>query len=104
MSGIFGMIDPTVTLGNLIEIASIIGGGLLVLIRLNNNVVSLKIDVGGMQVEIKKLGDILIAQANLRGELQGITTRLNTAESDIRDLRHGDGFIRGPRGVDKEYL
>lgn len=97
------MIDPTVTLGNLIEIASIIGGGLLVLIRLNNNVVSLKVDVSGMQVEIKKLGEILITQASLRGEIQGLTTRLATAETDIRNLQHGDGFIRGPRGIDREY-
>lgn len=96
-------IDYSITLGNIVEIASILSGGLMVLIKLNNNVVSLKTDVGGMQVEIKKLGDILVAQANLRGELQGITTRLGTAESDIRDLRHGDGFIRGPRGLDKEY-
>lgn len=87
------MIDPTVTLGNLIEIASIIGGGLLVLIRLNNNVVRLTNDVGGMQAEIKKLGDILIAQANIRGEIQGITTRLTTAEQDIRELRHLEGFV-----------
>lgn len=98
------MIDYTITIGNIMEVASIVGGGLMVLIKLNNNVVSLKTDVGGMQTEIKKLGDILIAQANLRGEIQGITTRLATAESDLRDLRHGDGFIRGPRGVDKEYL
>lgn len=97
------MIDPTVTLGNLIEIASIIGGGLLVIIRLNNNVVKLTTDVGGMQVEIKKLGDILIAQANLRGEIQGMSTRLSMAESDIRDLRKGDGFIRGTHGIDREY-
>lgn len=99
------MIDPTVTLGNLIEIASIIGGGLLVLIRLNNNVVSLKTDVGSMQTEIKKLGEILIDQANIRGEIQGLATRLSTAESDIRDLRKGDGFIVPNRrhGINGEY-
>lgn len=97
-------IDYSITLGNIVEVASILSGGLMVLIKLNNNVVSLKNDVGGMQTEIKKLGDILVAQANLRGEIQGITTRLATAEADIRDLRHGDGFIRGPRGLDKEYL
>ena len=97
------MIDPTITLGNLIEIASIIGGGLLVLIRLNNNVVKLTSDVGGMQNEIKKLGEILIAQANIRGELNGLDRRLSSAEQDIRDLRKGDGFIRGPHGIDREY-
>lgn len=94
MSGsIFSLIDPTVTLGNLIEIGSIVVGGLLVLVRLNNNVVRLTTDFGSMQVEIKKLGEILITQANIRGELQGITTRLSTAEQDIRELRHGDGFV-----------
>lgn len=90
---VFSLIDPTVTVGNLIEIASIIFGGLMVLIRLNNNVVRLTTDVGGMQLEIKKLGDILIAQANIRGEIQGVTTRLATAEQDIRELRHLEGFV-----------
>ena len=93
MTSILGMVDPTITLGNLIEIASIIGGGILVLIRLNNNVVKLTTDVNGMQVEIRKLGDILIAQANIRGEIQGLSTRLSTAEQDIREMRHLEGFV-----------
>lgn len=96
-------IDYTITLGNMIEIASIIGGGLLVLIRLNNNVVSLKTEVSGMQDEIKKLGEIMIAQADIRGELKGIGARLTTAEQDIREVRHGDGFVRGALGIDREY-
>jgi hypothetical protein len=57
----------------------------------------------GMQVEIKKLGEILIAQADIRAELRGFGNRLSITEQDIRDLRKGDGFIRGPHGVDKEY-
>jgi hypothetical protein len=96
-------IDYTITLGNLIEIGSIIGGGLMVLIKLNNNVVSLKTEVSGMQDEIKKLGDILIAQADIRSELKGLGTRLTTAEQDIREVKHGDGFVRGTRGIDREY-
>lgn len=96
-------IDYTITLGNIVEVASIIGGGLMVLIKLNNNVVSLKTEVNGMQDEIKKLGDILIAQADIRSELRGLGTRLATAEQDIREVQHGDGFVRGPRGIDREY-
>lgn len=98
MTGILGMIDPTITVGNLVEIASIIGGGLLVLIRLNNSVVRLTTDVAGMQTEIKKLGDILIAQANIRGEINGIVTRMSTAEADIRELRHLEGFVIPRKG------
>jgi hypothetical protein len=56
-----------------------------------------------MQTEIKKLADVLIAQADIRGELRGFSTRLDNAEKDIRELRHGSGFIRGPAGIDREY-
>lgn len=96
-------IDYTIPLGDIIKVAILAGGGVLALVKLNNNVVSLKVDVGSMQTEIKKLGEVLIAQASLRGEIQGLGTRLSMAESDIRDLRHGDGFIRGPHGIDHEY-
>lgn len=96
-------IDYTITLGNMIEIASILSGGLMVMVRLNNNVVSLKTEVSGMQDEIKKLSEIMIAQADIRSELKGLGTRLTTAEQDIREVRHGDGFVRGSHGIDREY-
>lgn len=96
-------IDYTIPLGDIIKIGAVVGGGLLALIKLNNNVVSLKVDVGSMQGEIKKLGEILVAQADIRGELRGFGGRLDNAERDIRDLRKGDGFIRGPHGIDREY-
>lgn len=77
---LIGMIDPTITLGNIIEIGSIIGGGLLVLIKLNNSVVGLKTDVATMQEEIKKIGDVLI-------QLAVTGTRLTNVEADIREMR-----------------
>lgn len=91
------MIDPTVTLGNIIEITSILGGGLLVLVKLNNSVTVLKTDVALMQREIVKIGDVLT-------KLAVTETRLSNIEQDIRDLRHGDGFIRDRRNsIDGEY-
>lgn len=80
------MIDPTITLGNIIEISSIIGGGLLALIRINNNVVKLNTDVKGMQDEIKKIGDVLIVQTDQN-------RRIINLEDDVRELRHGDGYV-----------
>lgn len=77
---LIGMIDPTITLGNIIEIASIIGGGVAVLIKLNNSVVGLKTDVATMQEEIKKIGDVLI-------QLAVTGTRLSNVEQDIREMR-----------------
>ncbi len=97
------MIEQTITVGNIIEIAAIIGGGITVFITLRNTVANIKDDVAGMQLEIKKLGEILIAQANIRGEIKVIESRMLAAEQDIRELRHGDGFVKGNRGIEREY-
>lgn len=87
------MIEQTITLGNIIEIISIIGGGISVFVTLRNTVANIKIEVTGMQTEIKKLGEILIAQADIRGELRVLGTRITATEQDVRELRHGDGFV-----------
>jgi hypothetical protein len=92
-------IDYTITIGNLIEIASIIGGGILVMITLRNDVGNMKTEMKGIQTEVKKIGDVLITQADQN-------RRILHLEEDVRDLRHGRGFIRtGPTvvGIDGEY-
>ncbi|MDB6086567.1 MAG: hypothetical protein JWN43_4448 [Gammaproteobacteria bacterium] len=104
------VIDYTITIGNIIEIGSIIGGGLAVLWTLKADVNTLKSgaetlknNLAAMQAEIKKLGDILVSLADMRGEIKVLNTRVTAAEQDIRELQHGDGFVKGPRGVDREY-
>jgi hypothetical protein len=102
--GISVMIEQTITIGNIIEIASILAGGLTVFITLRNTVANIKTEVAGMQLEIKKLGEILVAQADIRGELKVLSTRISATEEDIRNLRKGEGFITGRRSsVDGEY-
>jgi hypothetical protein len=108
-------VDYTITIGNMIEIGSIVIGGFIVFMTLRYDVRALKSDTTGlkvdftsMQSEIKKLGDILINLADIRGEIKGLTQRVFTSEQDIRELRHGDGFIQKsnrPRGnnPDGEY-
>ena len=73
-------IDWNITVGNIIEITSILGGGVLVLNSLKNTVINLKNDVGEMQNEIKKIGDVLtnMAVANVR---------IDNLEQDVRDLK-----------------
>ena len=92
------MIDYTITLGNIIEISSIVGGGLLVLITLKSDVKSLKREFAGMQEEIKKLGEVLI-------KLAVAETRIANVESDIRELRRGHGWVtsQSRETVDGEY-
>jgi hypothetical protein len=100
------VIDYTITVGNMIEIGSILGAGVLLLVTLKSdvsalktNTVDLRVDFVEMQTEIKKIGDVLIAQADQN-------RRILHLEEDVRELRHGRGFVRTATaggGVDGEY-
>ncbi len=98
------IIEGTITYGNLIEITSIIAGGATVFATLKSTVANVKAEVAAMQMEIKKLGEILVAQADIRGELKGLGARADRAEQDIRDLQHAS--VRNgnySRSIDGEY-
>lgn len=89
-------IDYTITIGNMVEIASILIGGIYALATIKSNVGTIKTEVGEMQVEIKKISDVLINQADQN-------RRIIHLEEDVREMRHGHGFVSGPRGIDREY-
>ena len=94
--GLALMIEQTITIGNIIEIFVIGAGGISVFENKKNTVASIKREVDSMQIELKKLGEILIAQADMRGEMRVLDTRVLAIEGDIRDMQHGRGFIKGP--------
>lgn len=99
--------DFTITLGSMIETGVILGGGIAAMATLKTTVSALKEEVavskretgekiGEMQLEIKKIGEVLINQADQN-------RRIIHLEDDVRELRHGRGFVQGDRGVDREY-
>jgi hypothetical protein len=90
------MIDYSITIGNIVEVGSVLIGGLYALATIKSNVGMLKTEVGDMQTEIKKISEVLINQADQN-------RRLIHLEEDVRELRHGRGFVQGGRGVDREY-
>jgi prefoldin subunit 5 len=93
-SGINLMIEQTITIGNIIEIFSIIGGGLTVLVTLKNTVSNIRDKVDGMQKEIQKLAEVITKMA--------VTDlRITNLENEVRDLRHGRGFVQ--KAIDGEY-
>jgi hypothetical protein len=59
---------------------------------------SIETAILGMQVDFKKLTDVLINQADMQA-------RVTRAEADIRDLRHGRGFVtpRSEDGINGEW-
>jgi hypothetical protein len=99
------MIDYTITVGNIIEIGVLtvggiitVGGGLLALGSFRNTVENLTRDMTDMKAEIKKVGEVLTKMA--------VTdNRLSNVEQDIRELRHGVGFVqsRSNDGINGEY-
>lgn len=77
------------------------------LLTLKNDVTSLQTgatalreDFSQIQTEIKKIGEVLITQADQN-------RRILHLEEDFRELRHGRGFIRSVQhadvGIDGEY-
>ncbi|KQW22806.1 hypothetical protein ASC80_05555 [Afipia sp. Root123D2] len=90
------VIDYTITIGNIIEIGSIVGGGFAVFMTLKNNVANLKDDVTAMQDEIRELGKVLISIARFDEKISGLDKRVTAHDKEIYELRHGRGFIRGP--------
>lgn len=92
------MIDYTITVGNIIEIGTIVVGGIATLVTLRNTVNNLKNDMTDMKAEIKKVGEVLVT-------LAVTTKRLDHVEEDIRDLKRGQGFIqpRSEGGINGEY-
>src|SRR6185312_14550244 len=92
------VVDATITIGNIIEISTIAGGGILAIAMLRSTVGNMKDDLTDLKLEIKKVGEVLIKMA--------VTDqRLANLEQDIRDLQHGRGFVanRSEGGINGEY-
>jgi hypothetical protein len=107
--------DLTVTLGTLIETSVLVAGGVAAFITLRGTVASLKESAtatktetkeqfASVQLELKKLGDILIGQARFDEKLTNLDKRVTTHGRRIDELSRGVGFIRSSRAtVDGEY-
>jgi hypothetical protein len=88
------MIDYTINVGAIIQILVIIGGGLSALIVMRNTVSNIKDDVVDMKSELKKCGEALVT-------LAVTSKRLDHVEEDIREMKHGRGFVQ--RSLNGEY-
>ena len=81
------MIDNTITIGNIIEIITIAGGGIIAFTALRTTVKYLFDSVVELKADIKALNAVVVRMAVA-------DQRISAIESDIRELRHGRGFIR----------
>ena len=101
--------DLSISVGSIIQTVLIIGGGIYALGALRANVTTIKEEVAASKLEtkdsidhvedeIKKIGEILVKQADQN-------RRIIHLEEDVRELRHGRGFVRGEAAgsIDREW-
>jgi hypothetical protein len=63
------------------------------LTSMESSLTAVQINIIAVQEEIKRLGEVLIKIADMRGELRLIDNRIGRAEQDIRDLQHGESYV-----------
>lgn len=94
-------IDFTITVGNIIEIMTIAGGGLLVVLRMGGDLRNMKYDMTHMKSQVQtlsgafdKLGTILTKVAVQDTRLTGLEEDKRRLERRLDEFAHGRGFIQ----------
>lgn len=99
------IVDATITVGNIIEIGVLAIGGVGAIFTIKSSVGNMKNDLIDLKAEMKKIGEVLVAQAAADARITASDQRLNNLEQDLRELRHGRGFVtnRSEGGLNGEY-
>jgi FtsZ-binding cell division protein ZapB len=93
------MIDWNVRFGDLLVVASLAGTGLVYAFKSGRFAESIKY----MQQEISALKELT---KSLTGVLSTIAEQKKDIEylrEDVKELKHGRGFVQGERGINGEY-
>lgn len=96
-------VDTTLSVRDIVEIVVLVGGGVVTIAVLRSSVGFMRKEMATMQLEIKKIGEILTNLAVNTIRQDNTDRRVAILEAEIRDLRHGRGFVQGGRGIDHEY-
>ena len=96
--------DPTITLGALLNLAGIVGVGLIYLIRMEGKLNLMTLRIGNLEKTVQQMNDVNARIGVLEERLKNPVAMLTVAIRDISDLRRGNGFIAGGwERVDGEY-
>lgn len=93
------MIDWNVRIGDLLVVASLVGTGIVYAFksgRFAESIANMQEEIVALKNNLKVIGDVLTMVAVQKTEIKNI-------QEDIKELKHGDGFVRGPKGIDREY-
>ena len=95
------MIDWTVSVGNLLQIMVIVGGGLWAFLSMRADVRVVKHDISNMKQRQDDLGEAFKQLGEILKQVAVQDNRLDRVEKDLDGFRRGEGFIMSshvPRG------
>ena len=96
--------EPWILLAGLgLQTLLMLGGGYGMVLRSGWSSVNLERQLASMQEELKKLSEVITAQAVHTTRLDNQGAQIAVIQREISDLRNGIGFKTGRHGVDGEY-
>jgi hypothetical protein len=64
---------------------------------------ALKDQLLGMEEELKQLAKVITEKAVQSTRIDNLVSQVTMLQRNVEDLRRGNGFVRGQRGIDHEY-
>lgn len=100
MAGIASVIDWTLNIGTLIQIGVVAAGIFAFVFSVKGDVAKVKDNISDIKEELKELRKVLTTQVDHDTRIGRCEEDIRECRSDIKELRHGEGFvlpIAGPR-------
>lgn len=91
--GYLPVIDWNVSVGNLLQIIVIVGGGLWVFFTLRADVRVMRHDMNNLKERQQSLNDAFATLGEILKQVAVQDQRLIAIEKTVDELRHGQGFI-----------
>lgn len=87
--------DWTINVGNILQMATMVGGGLWVIFSLKGDVRVLRHDISYLKQAQTSLGEAFKQLGTVLTQVAVQDTRLSMIEKSLDEMRHGHGFIKG---------
>lgn len=87
------MIDWTLNVGTLVNIIVLAGGILIFVYSVKGDVSKVKENIGDIKEELKELRKVFTTQVDHDGRLKRVEDDIRTLRAEIKELRHGEGFV-----------
>lgn len=87
------MIDWTLNIGTLVQIGVVIGGIFAFVYSVKGDVKVVKSSITSIQEELKELRKVLTTQVDHDGRLRRAEDDIRELRSELKELRHGEGFV-----------